>query len=91
MKQNLIGFGVAVVVAAVMMAMGASRDAYMGVMLGGVGVFLAITANRYRLNPTYTDTEGKQQTAGPVMLTFLAVLGVLLVGGGLFVGIHGLE
>jgi len=89
--QKLIALAVVAVVGVTMAAMGASRDSFMGLVLAGAGVFLVVATNRYRVNPTYTDANGKQQTVGPAMLIFMAVLAVLLVAAGLFVGIHGLE
>jgi hypothetical protein len=89
---NLIVLGVVGLIAVAMIAMGASRDAFLGVILGLGGVGLMAWTYQYRNKPyTYTDDAGNVQTLGRAGLIVISAIGAALLAGGLFIGIHGLE
>jgi hypothetical protein len=87
-----IVFGVIVIVGGIAMAaLGGSRDTFMALALLGTGGLVLLMVVKYWRDPTYTDADGKQQKAGAGMLAFLFAIAVVLVAGGAFVMIHGIE
>jgi hypothetical protein len=92
--MNIAGLVLLIVVIAggvIMAALGGSRDTFMALVLLGAGGMVLIMSFYYRQNPSYTNAEGVAVAVGPAMVMFLGAIGVLLIAGGLFAGIHGFE
>jgi len=88
--QTLIGMVVVAVVGVTMAATGFTADSFMGLVLVAVGVFLLWSCAKYWQKPFYTDASGQTKAVSKTMLMFMIVMGVLLVGCGVYVGIFGI-